>query len=169
MTSVNFVPPSTKPIAENETGEVPKTLYEQLKLNKELEQQKHEEEQGEQFSARVLNDDEVEFLDEQAEMRHRLEAQIEKADQSELSKFHVSQHTNDQTSIINNFTQEARKVAVVPPPPPTAPVTFGNSLGKPTTAKRPAPTKLIKIVPKKSKSSNPIPLVSEYDEVDNTN
>eukprot|EP00299_Pterocystis_sp_00344_P011315 c5251_g1_i1.p1 GENE.c5251_g1_i1~~c5251_g1_i1.p1 ORF type:complete len:153 (-),score=23.28 c5251_g1_i1:34-492(-) len=152
MTSVNFVPPSTKPIAENETGEVPKTLYEQLKLNKELEQQKHEEEQGEQFSARVLNDDEVEFLDEQAEMRHRLEAQIEKADQSELSKFH-----------------EARKVAVVPPPPPTAPVTFGNSLGKPTTAKRPAPTKLIKIVPKKSKSSNPIPLVSEYDEVDNTN
>eukprot|EP00300_Choanocystis_sp_HF-7_P019556 c20376_g1_i3.p1 GENE.c20376_g1_i3~~c20376_g1_i3.p1 ORF type:complete len:260 (-),score=60.11 c20376_g1_i3:118-897(-) len=91
-TGLSFVAPGDKAAGTvKERKPVFISLYEQLKANEKEDFEHEEEEYAEAgVSARVLQDDEVEFLDEQAKFQKTIENRIATEDNAELLRFKLA-------------------------------------------------------------------------------
>eukprot|EP00300_Choanocystis_sp_HF-7_P019555 c20376_g1_i1.p1 GENE.c20376_g1_i1~~c20376_g1_i1.p1 ORF type:complete len:282 (-),score=58.03 c20376_g1_i1:111-956(-) len=91
-TGLSFVAPGDKAAGTvKERKPVFISLYEQLKANEKEDFELEEEEFAEAgLSARVLQDDEVEFLDEQAKFQKTIENRIATEDNAELLRFKLA-------------------------------------------------------------------------------
>jgi hypothetical protein len=87
--SLQFVSSAVAANSES-SNEAPKSLFDQIQFNKDKVTQKENEEIAEAYAARVLNDEEVEFLDEMAVLQRKVELSIKQAELNEIELFHVS-------------------------------------------------------------------------------